>query len=244
MHRVGADPGAAVGLADAIASRPQLTLQGVFTHLAMADDPSSVSNQRQLDCFDAVIHALAIAGHEPQLIHIANSAGGLAIADSRRDLVRVGIAMYGVEPGRGVSDRCGSLRPALSLHSRVSFVRRVAAGKGLSYGLRNVFEHDTTVATLPLGYADGVPRRLFGTGGEVLIGGNRRPIVGVVTMDQLMVDCGDDHVAVGDAVVLIGSQCGPLGKVEIRAEEWADRLGTIGYEVLCGISHRVERMYP
>jgi alanine racemase len=99
------------------------------------------------------------------------------------------------------------------------------------------------VATVPIGYADGVPRRLFETGGEVLIGGRRRPVVGVITMDQLMVDCGDDAVAIGDEVVLIGGQDGPGGRQTIRAEDWADRLGTIGYEIVCGIGGRVPRRH-
>jgi alanine racemase len=120
----------------------------------------------------------------------------------------------------------------------------VAAGEGISYGLRHVFTEATNVATVPLGYADGVPRRLFDVGGEVLIGGVRRRIVGVVTMDQLMVDCGNDVVSVGDEVVLIGRQTREALTDEIRAEEWAARLGTIAYEILCGISQRIERHYP
>jgi alanine racemase len=109
--------------------------------------------------------------------------------------------------------------------------------------LRHTFGRDTTVATVPIGYADGVPRRLFDVGGDVLIGGRRRPIVGVVTMDQLMVDCGDDPARVGDEVVLIGEQDGPDGALRIRAEDWADRLGTIGYEIVCGIGSRVPRRH-
>ena len=142
--------------------------------------------------------------------------------------------------GRGSRDLCGDLRPALALRARVSVVRRVAAGEGVSYGWRHRFDSDTTVATVPIGYGDGVPRRLFETGGEVLVRGRRLPIVGVVTMDQLMVDCGDLDVEVGDEVVLIGSQSGPQGTEVVRAEEWAARLGTIGYEIVCGISKRID----
>ena len=147
--------------------------------------------------------------------------------------------MYGISPGAALDQHAAALRPALSLRARVSHVKRVRAGDRISYGLRHRFADDTTVATVPLGYADGVPRRLFAAGGEVLIGGRRRPIVGVVTMDQLMVDCGDDDVAVGDEVVLIGAQ----GDESISAAEWADRLGTIGYEIVCGISARIDRRY-
>ncbi|CAB4865645.1 unannotated protein [freshwater metagenome] len=249
MHRVGVQPDAAVAVAVAVASHASLRLEGVFTHLAMADDPAAVANEVQLRCFDDVLAALRAGGHHPPMVHAANSAGALSLPAARHDLVRVGIAMYGVEPGPGVSHLCGGLRPVLSLRARVSHVKRVAAGQGISYGLRHTFAGDTSVATVPLGYADGVPRRLFGHGGEVLIGGVRRPIVGVVTMDQLMVDCGDDAVAVGDEVVLIGRQgamsnAGDHRVDEIRAEEWADRLGTIGYEILCGISKRIGRLYP
>jgi alanine racemase len=123
--------------------------------------------------------------------------------------------------------------------SEVTMVKRVAAGDGVSYGHHYAAPSDTTIATVPVGYADGVPRRLYATGGEVLIRGRRYPIAGVVTMDQLMVDCGDDDIAVGDEVVLIGTQ----GDLEITANEWGDRLGTIGYEIVCGISARVPRVY-
>jgi len=128
------------------------------------------------------------------------------------------------------------------VRTMVSHVKRVPLGSRVSYGLRHEFGRDTTLATIPIGYADGVPRRLFEVGGEVLIGGRRRPIVGAVTMDQLMVDAGDDDVHVGDEVVLIGEQSGPEGTDRIRAEEWADRLGTIGYEIVCGISARMPRV--
>jgi alanine racemase len=243
MHRVGAAPQDSVALADAIAAHPELMLEGVFTHLAMADEPSAASNDLQLRRFGDVLDALARAGHLPRVVHAANSAGALALVDARRDAVRVGIAMYGIEPGPGVSDLCSRLRPALSLHARVSMVKRVAAGESISYGLRHTFAAETTVATVPIGYADGVPRRLSGTGAAVLIHGRRCPIVGVVTMDQLMVDCGDELIEIGDEVVLLGGQVGRCGADGIPVEEWAARLGTIGYEIVCGISKRIERRH-
>lgn len=243
MHRAGARPDEAVALADAIAAHPQLILEGVFTHLAMADEPAAPANQRQLELFDRTLAALRDAGHQPAMVHALNSAGAITRSQDRRDLVRVGLAMYGVSPGPQLSVACEQFRPALTLRARVSHVQRVAAGEGVSYGLRHIFERETTVATVPIGYADGVPRRLFETGGEVLIGGQRHRIVGVVTMDQLMVDCGESAVAVGDDVVLIGSQSAQGQRGEIRVEEWAERLGTIGYEILCGISRRIDRTY-
>ena len=237
MHRVGAATHDAVELADAIAASPAVRLAGVFTHLAVADEPANPYTDHQLDRFDEVLAALRTAGHEPPLVHAANSAGALAHPRARYGMVRTGIAIYGISPGAGVDDLCVGLRPALSLHARVSHVKRVTAGDRISYGLRHTFERDTTVATLPLGYADGVPRRLHAVGGTVLVGGHHRPIVGVVTMDQLMVDCGDDPVAVGDDAVLIGSQ----GAHSITAADWAAALDTIAYEIVCGLSARVER---
>jgi alanine racemase len=239
MHRVGAPPAEAVALAERIAARPSLTLEGVMTHLAVADEPDDPYTDRQLDAFDAAVAALRARGIDPPLRHAANSAAALAHPRARYSFVRAGIATYGIVPGPGVAHLAGELRPALALRTRVSFVKRVGGGERISYGLRHRFATDTTVATLPLGYADGVSRRLSATGGAVLIGGRRRPIVGVVTMDQLMVDCGDDAVAPGDEAVLIGGQ----GDAIVTATEWADRLGTIAYEVTCGISARVPRLY-
>jgi alanine racemase len=239
MHRVGARPDEAVALAARIAADARLVLDGVMTHLAVADEPADDFTDRQLDAFDAVLDDIRAAGVEPPLVHAANSAGAIAHPRARRSFVRAGIATYGIAPGPELADRCGELRPALTLTARVSFVKRVAAGERISYGLRHTFDRDTTVATVPLGYADGVPRRLSSTGGSVLVRGRRRPIAGVVTMDQLMVDCGDDDVARGDEVVLIGAQ----GGERITADEWAERLGTIAYEVTCGIGARVPRVH-
>ncbi len=238
MLRVGAAPAAVDAVLAAVdAAGSALRVAGVFTHLPIADEPDDEFTARQLEQFDSIVAALGL--DDDVLVHTANSAGALAHPDARRTLVRLGIAMYGVSPGAGVKDLCSDLRPAMSLHSRVSFVKRVEAGSRISYGLRHRFDRETTVATLPIGYADGVPRRLFDVGGAVLLGGRHRPIVGVVTMDQLMVDCGDDPVSFGDEAVLIGAQDGE----GIRAEEWAEALGTIGYEIVCAISGRVPRRY-
>ena len=237
MRRIGVAAHEAVALADAIVASPATRLVGVFTHLAVADEPANPFTEHQLDRFDAVLASLADAGHNPPLVHVANSAGALAHPRARYDMVRPGIAIYGIAPGAGVKDLCAALRPALSLHARVAHVKRVAAGEAISYGLRHRFERASTVATLPLGYADGVPRRLYAAGGTVLVGGHHRPIVGVVTMDQLMVDCGDDAVQVGDDAVLLGAQ----GAHVITADDWAAALDTIPYEIVCGLSTRLER---
>jgi alanine racemase len=186
-----------------------------------------------------VLAEIGAAGIVVEDVHTANSAGALAHRAARASFVRTGIAVYGVSPGPGVDHLAVCLRPALSLHARVSFVKRLPAGTRISYGLRHELEAAANIATLPIGYADGVPRRLHAVGGEVLIGGKRRRIVGAITMDQLMVDCGDDPVAIGDHAVLIGEQ----GGERITAADWATRLDTIGYEIVCGISARIERRY-
>lgn len=237
MRRVGCAPAEACGLAAAIAGEPSLALEGVCTHLAVADEPGHPFTTEQLARFDAVLADLAAAGIRPPVRHVANSAavlGGLR----PYEVVRVGLAVYGVAPAPAL-DGVVDLRPALSLHARVSHVKHVEAGEGISYGLRHRFEAPTRVATVPVGYADGVPRALGAAGGEVVVRGRRRPIVGTVTMDQLMVDVGDDAVEVGEEVVLLGRQ----GDVEVTACEWAARLGTIPYEVVCGIGPRVPRCH-
>ena len=240
MNRVGCKPSDAVELGGRIMARsPELVLGGVFTHLACADDVDSSFTNDQIRVFDTTLAAMRQAGVETGWIHIANSAGALVHVDSHRDLVRAGIAIYGIAPDISLDTQSGDLRPALSLKAQVSFVKKVAAGDGISYGQRHHFDRATTIATVPLGYADGVPRRLSSVGGEVLIGGRRSPIVGVVTMDQLMVDVGDQSVAIGDEVVLIGTQ----DNESISANEWGGLLGTIGYEIVCGLSPRLERRY-
>jgi alanine racemase len=240
MRRIGCDPVDAVRVADAVsASAGSLVLDGVWTHLAVADEPENPFTAEQLARFDAALDDLAAAGHRARHVHVSNSAGALAHPAARRSMVRIGIAMYGISPGHGVDHLTTELRPVMSLRARVSFVKRVAAGDGISYGLRHTFDAPTTVATIPIGYADGVARRLASVGGVALIGGRRCPIAGTVTMDQLMVDVGDAPVAVGDETVLLGSQ----GSERVTAEEWGDRLDTIGYEVTCSISKRVERRH-
>jgi alanine racemase len=181
----------------------------------------------------------------PPLLHAANSAGALWHPGARYDLVRCGISLYGLAPSL---DQVGSeeverLRPVMSLRAQVSYVKHLDAGAQLSYGLRYRLARPSVVATVPLGYADGVPRRLGAAGGEVLVGGRRCPIAGTVTMDQLLVDCGPQaDVRPGDEVVLIGSQHNARGTMAtIGAWEWAQRTETIAYEVVCGISERVPR---
>jgi len=238
MRRVGAEMADIDLLARAVADKPELELVGIWTHCAVADELDNEMTGVQLDRFDAIVDKLRSAGQESLVIHAGNSAVALAHARGRYDMVRCGIAMYGIAPGPGFDDI--GLEPAMGLRSRVSFVKTVRAGDSISYGLKHRFEHDTVVATVPIGYADGIRRSYWAHGGQVLVGGERRSIVGTVTMDQIMVDCGpDSSVATGDEVVLIG----PQGDQEITATEIADKLGTIPYEVVCDLGNRVRRRY-
>jgi alanine racemase len=239
MHRVGARPQDVPGLARAVGDLSELYLEGVCTHLPVADEPGNPYTDDQLARFDDLLGKLRAAGVEPDVVHAANSAGLLLHPASRYGLVRCGIAMYGIPPAPALAGLV-DLRPALRLASEVAFVKTVAAGEGISYGHRHRLARDSTVATVPIGYADGVFRSLPLAGQEVLVNGERRPMVGVVTMDQLMVDCGPDApVRPGDEVVLLGEQ----GDQRITPDEWAARLGTISYEIVCALGTRVARRY-
>ncbi len=248
MHRLGADPKQAPALAEAVAAHgPALTLAAVWTHMAVADGAGEEDRSftvAQLEAFEAVLRELRARGLDPPLVHAANSAAAILHPRSRHQAVRLGIGLYGVAPSKAAAEGlerlvpAQRLRAALSLKARVTAVRRLPAGARPSYGRLRPLPGPATVATIPLGYADGIPRALFGAGFEVLIGGRRRPLAGMVTMDQLVVDCGEDHIEVGDEVVLLGRQ----GAEEVSAEEWARRLKTISYEVLTGIGPRVPRV--
>ncbi len=240
MHRVGVAPNEVMSLASFISSYESLTIEGIYTHFAVADDPSHPANASQLSVFETVLEDLSSRGINPPLIHAANSAAALVDEASRFTMVRLGIAMYGLSPGAGVADRCAGLIPAMSLKARVSAVRWVEAGDAVSYGLIRPLARGSLIATVPIGYADGVPRALSRTKIQVLLNGVPRTIAGTITMDQLMIDCeSDSSVMVGDEVVLIGQQ----GEHSVTADNWADALGTIGYEIVCGISPRIFRRY-
>jgi alanine racemase len=213
-------------------------LRGVFSHLARADEPTHPVVDAQAARLREVLATAAGHGLVPEVVHLANSAATLTRPDLCFDLVRPGIAVYGLSPVPALGDL--GLRPAMTLRARVALVKRVAAGQGVSYGHVWTAPADTTVALLPVGYADGVPRGLS-TRFDVLLGGVRRPVVGRVCMDQLLVDCGPDGggVAEGDTAVLFG----PGGDGEPRAQDWADTLGTIHYEVVTGVRGRVVRTH-
>jgi len=236
MHRVGASPEEAGRLA-ALIEQKGLTLEGVWTHFAVSEeDPTYTAEQTQV--LMGFLGGLAAGGVFPAMLHASNTGGALGHPDARLDMVRVGIGIYGLRPAPGFHPEV-PLRPAMRVVSHVSFLQRLAAGERPSYGRVRPLPADSTVATVPIGYADGVPRRLREAGGEVLIGGKRYPFAGNVTMDQILVDVGDDPVEVGAEVVLLGAQ----GAEEITAEEWAEHLGTIVYEIVCGFGPRMPRRY-
>ena len=237
MHRVGLP---AEGVSDAIRmlrALPNLVIEGAWSHLAVADIPDHPFTRKQLDLFSELVGRIEDEGVDLRFRHIANSAAALSLPDAALDLVRCGIASYGLTPGSQL-DHPVELRPALALKARVGMVKTVPAGDALSYGLRYELERTSNVITVPAGYADGYDRRLSGRA-EVLVRGRRFRVSGTVCMDQFMVDVGETRLEIGDIVTLIGREDGEL----ISAEELADLIGTINYEVTTRIPSRVPRIY-
>ena len=266
MHRVGADIKMLDSVMGLITRFPSLRVAGLWSHLAVADggygEDAEFTGQ-QLGALKDAYGRFVQLGESPAILHLANSAGAIAYPATRLDMVRCGISIYGELPSEMVAGKLaehadaqmqvaeqGGLRlsPALSLKARVSYVHELEEGERLSYGRHYSLNRRSIIATVPLGYADGLARGMFrpgrnvdeGTNGYVLLRGERRPIAGTVTMDQTLVDCGSDtSVSVGDEVVIIGEQ----GDDRITASEVAAKLGTISYEVFCGISSRIPRVY-
>jgi alanine racemase len=239
MGRLGEkDPEVVAQLADAVAADPRLELAGLWTHFATADEPDAAFMEEQLGRFEPLASRIR-AAHPGLTVHAANSAAALREPRTHFDMVRCGIAVYGLDPYGKDSDEQG-LEPALTLRSYVADVKRFAAGESAGYGRRWTASEDTWVAAVPIGYGDGVRRGLTNNA-EVLIGGARHPLVGTVSMDNLTVELGPEtEVRQGEEVVLIGAQ----GSDRIPAEDWARRLETINYEITCGISARVPRVAP
>ncbi|GAB2746805.1 alanine racemase [Salinifilum aidingensis] len=204
-----------------------LAVHAVWSHLACADDPGDPSVDAQAERFHRAWTRAREAGLRP-IRHLANSAAALTRPDLRFELVRPGIAVYGLDPVSGGCER--GLRPAMTFRSSVARTKRVAAGESVSYGWTWTAQRPTTLALVPVGYADGVPRGLSGNL-SVWLAGRRRPVVGTVCMDQVVVDCGDAEVPAGSEVVLFG----PGDRGEPTAAEWAEGLGTIHYEVVTGM---------
>ncbi|TDC98929.1 alanine racemase [Nonomuraea deserti] len=213
-------------------------IAGLWSHFACADIPGHPSIGRQLEAFEAALKLAEQAGAAGSHVirHIANSAATVTLPEARYDLVRPGIAIYGLSPVPELGDF--GLRQAMTLVAQAGLVKRVPEGSGVSYAHLYVTERETTLGLVPLGYADGILRHATGKA-EVLAGGRRRTIAGRVCMDQFMIDMGDDVLSAGDEIVLFG----PGDGGEPTAQEWADTLGTITHEIVTRIGSRVPRVY-
>ncbi|WP_425424378.1 alanine racemase [Streptomyces lushanensis] len=228
-----------VGAALAAQAAGQVRITGLWSHFACADEPGHPSIAAQLDAFHAMVAYAEKEGAEPEVRHIANSPAALTVPESHFDLVRTGIAMYGISPGPelGTSQDLG-LRPVMTLSASVALVKRVPPGHGVSYGHHYLTPRETTLGLVPLGYADGIPRHASGRG-PVLVGGVTRKVAGRVAMDQFVVDLGGDTPEPGTTAVLFG----PGDRGEPTAEDWAEAADTIAYEIVTRIGSRVPRVY-
>ena len=237
LGRNGVGPAELAGLLEALAAAQgagRVQVAGLMSHLASADVPGDPSVAEQTAIFREVIDLAERAGIRAATRHLANTPAVLDHPETYFDLGRCGIGIYGLNP---VATPAG-LRPAMTLRATVALTKRVPAGYGVSYGLTYRTAAETTLALVPLGYADGIPRAA-GSVGEVLLGGKRRRIAGRVAMDQVVVDCGDDPVAAGAEVIVFG----PGDQGEPTADDWAQACDTIGYEIVTRIGPRVPRRY-
>jgi alanine racemase len=238
MSRLGADPEQAVALVRALELLPGVQVEGLFTHFASADSADQTYTREQLRRFTGVVESLQAQGGEPRFLHAANSPAALKLPEARFDLVRTGIAMYGLNPSDEVRAP-EDFRPALEWKSTVSQVKTLPPGTPVSYGGEYITRATETVAIIPVGYGDGF-RRFPKNAAQLLVGGRAAPVVGRVCMDQIMANVSDvPGVRMGDEVVIVGRQ----GEAAISADQAAARWGTINYDVVTGIMGRVPRLY-
>lgn len=226
-----------VAHAAALEQDETLKITGIWSHLASADDPEDPANDSQERAFRDALRVTEEAGLRPEVRHLANSAASLHRRSAHFDLVRCGIASYGLDPAPGVPNRIG-LRPAMTARAGLAMSKKIPAGAGVSYGHAWVAAEGTTVGLVPLGYADGIPRHASDRG-EVQLGGRRRPIRGRVCMDQFVIDLGGDLPEPGTEVILFG----PGDQGEPTAQDWAEAAGTINYEIVTRIGGRATRRY-
>jgi alanine racemase len=234
MHRVGLYPPESLNAYLDHVAEAGFALDGLWTHFASSAEDEATT-RGQIERFLGAVEGARATGHVPAMLHAANSGATMLYPETHLDLVRCGIAVIGLEPAPGVGVSIG-LRPALAWRSAVTMTKRLPAGEPVSYGHRYRLGGDANVATVPVGYADGYPR-LLSSRADVLIRGRRCRVAGSVTMDHLIVDCGDLEVEAGDDVVLLGSQ----GDEFVSAWELAERSDTIGYEIVSRIGDRVPR---
>ena len=238
MGRFGELPQAAIDYVGRLGALKYLEIEGIYTHFPIADEQNDPFTRRQIETFKGVIDQLTDRGFHIPIQHAANSSAILNYPESYFTMIRPGDTLYGLYPSRKV-DKSLLLKPALSWKSKVLTLKQVPKGWSISYGRTYITPTEKRIAIIPVGYADGYNRH-FSNKGHVLIRGRRAPIIGLVCMDQFMVDVTDiPDVTVGDEVVLIGKQ----GKEKITADDLARQLGTINYEIICGIAHRVPRVY-
>ena len=244
MGRLGLLPGdAAVSFIQEAFALQQVMVEGMFTHFAKADEEDKGYTLEQYRRFKSVADALRELGYNIPIIHTGNSAAAIDTPELSYDMVRLGISLYGLYPSEEVHRTTVSLSPVMTLKTKAVYVKKLPPHYGISYGTKYVTEGEETIATLPIGYADGYSRMLSGKT-EVLIRGRRVPVVGTICMDQCMVSLKSfaeeaEQIKVGEEVVLIGQQSGAC----ITADELASKLDTIHYELVCMIAHRVPRTY-
>jgi alanine racemase len=236
MSRLGIRPEQALDVLKQIKSMPGALAEGLFTHFARADEADQSTTLVQIEQFTQIVEECNLAGLRPSLVHACNSAATLTQPAAHFDMVRIGIAMYGLHP----SNECilpAEMRPVMQWKAVLSQVKDLPAGRGVSYGHIYTTKTLERIGTLPVGYADGYRRMI---GNVLLVAGQRVPVIGRVCMDQIMLQLnGAPRAAAGDEVVLLGGQ----GKDRITAEEIAQRWGTINYEVTCGVAARVTRVF-
>jgi alanine racemase len=238
----GADSAGSDFLAEmiALARLPGIEAEGIFTHFAASDSSDKSSAKRQLALFLDVLDRLHSHGLDFPIRHAANSAALMELPESHLDLVRPGIALYGLAPSDEIDMTRFDLKPAMALKTRIIHLKSVPAGFTVSYGMTHRTPHPTVIATVPAGYADGY-RRMFSSQGRMLVRGRPAPVVGRVCMDLTMLDVGSiPGVELEDEVVIFGRQ----GRESISANDLARALGTINYEIVCDLTARVPRVYP
>jgi alanine racemase len=237
MSRLGTDWQQAAEFVQLVQRLPHLEIASIYSHLATADSPDPSVMQLQHRRFEEAIAQIKALGIKPPCLHLANSAGTLADKALHYDMVRVGLAIYGLYPAEHL--RSGiDLKPVLQVKARVTQVKTIAAGTGVSYSYQFVAPREMRIAVVGIGYADGVPRNLSNKI-QVLIRGQRISQLGAITMDQLMLDVSSiPDIQEGEVVTLLGKQ----GKQQISADDWANQLNTISWEILCGFKHRLPRV--
>jgi alanine racemase len=238
MGRLGLGTAEALPVIERISRMEGVHLVGLYSHFATSEDPDQTFALHQLGQFQALVRSLDGRGISPPLKHMANSGAIIALPASHLDMVRPGIMLYGYPPAQGMEQRF-PLKPVMSLVSQVTFLKSVDPGTSISYGRKYFTRERTTIATIPVGYADGFSRLLTGNA-EALVRGKRYPVVGTICMDALMLDLGPEtDIAEGDPVTFIGAD----GAQRIDAWDLAARIGSIPYEVTCLITKRVQRVY-